>query len=431
LIDRVSHRHNLPAAEPYRPLDTARTADWLLGNLKRFRDHPVEAIIPVAHGAAIAGLRDGAPAFAPPDYEWAIPEDKLAAYRAARDPFSLTGSPALPGGLNLGSQLAYLETVLPDGLDRVILLPYAQYWAWLLSGVAVSEVTSLGCHTDLWDPAAGVFSPLAQRRGWAARFAPLAHAGEAIGTLRPDIARRTGLSPLVRVHAGLHDSNAALIAARAVAGPDDGERTVLATGTWFVAMRSSACVMDPALLPEARDCLVNVDVAGAPVPSARFMGGRELECLDVLIERPGLAGLDDVLASGAMALPSLVGGSGPFPDHRHRWIAEPTDVDARTTAAALYAALMEDASLDLIGARDTLIVEGRFAAAEIFVRALAALRPDTRVLAIAGEIDASFGALLLIAPEARPAVRPQPVEPLPADLQSYRARWRAALAASA
>jgi hypothetical protein len=34
--------------------------------------------------------------------------------------------------------------------------------------------------------------------------------------------------------------------------------------------------IDLTSLPEARDCLINVDVSGTPIPSSRFMGGREV-----------------------------------------------------------------------------------------------------------------------------------------------------------
>ncbi|MFY1005243.1 hypothetical protein ACNF5F_27930, partial [Escherichia coli] len=66
--------------------------------------------------------------------------------------------------------------------------PRAQYWAWFLTGNALSEVTSLGCHSDLWCPQEADFSPMARRLGWAERFAPLARAGDTVGTLRPEIA---------------------------------------------------------------------------------------------------------------------------------------------------------------------------------------------------------------------------------------------------
>jgi sugar (pentulose or hexulose) kinase len=420
-------RANAPAGDgPYTALDTAATAEWLVQSLAQFAGHPVEAIIPIAHGAAVAGIRGDVLAFAPPDYEWDLPRTE---YAAQRDRFALTGSPALPQGLNLGAQLHALEELLD--FKGVTLLPYAQYWAWLLSGVAVSEVTSLGCHSDLWVPGEAGFSPLAKRRGWAGRFAPLAKANDVIGTLTPELAALTGLPATTKVFAGLHDSNAALLAARGFAEIAEREATVLSTGTWFVAMRSPQQAVDLAALPEQRDCLVNVDVNGQPVPSARFMGGREIELLGERIEGPGLAGLGDVLVDHAMVLPSQVPGCGPFPASFGRWINRPEDPDTRRAAVALYAALMADTALDLIGAAGRLLIEGRFARSEVFVRALASLRPETQVYTAASEADVSFGALRLVWPDLAPAGGLTRVEPLDRDLTAYRAEWHEDIAAFA
>ena len=433
-LDRRTRPNVAQAADPYVPLDTAGVREWLVETLHSFAGHPVEAIVPVAHGAAVAGIRDGVLAFVPPDYEGELPANQLAAYRAGRDPFALTGSPALPAGLNLGAQLHRLEAL--GALEGAMLLPYAQYWAWWLSGVAVSEVSSLGCHSDLWSPVAGAFSPMAVARGWADKFAPLARAGEAIGTLRPELAARTGLPATARVYAGLHDSNAALLAARGFREIADREATVLSTGTWFIAMRLPAALIDTTTLPEARDCLVNVDVFGQPVPSARFMGGREIEAvigidtrrIDIVPDQPLLlAAVPPVLADGTMLLPTLAPGCGPFPDRTARWLAEPGDWYQRRAAMCLYAALVADASLDLIGSREVLLVEGRFAEAEVFVRALAALRPDTAVNTANAHNDVSFGALRLIAPGLTPQGELRRVAPLDGDLARYRDTWRTAI----
>ena len=204
-----------------------------------------------------------------------------------------------------------------------------------------------------------------------------------LGSITPAWAARTGLPPDVRVHAGLHDSNAALHAARGFPEIGDDEATILSTGTWFVAMRSpgSDAPVDIASLPEARDCLVNVDVRGRLVPSARFMGGREIELLTGIDTRrvdirpdqpaliaavPGVAGGDGdgaaVDGAGGRALPGACRAGGS---------SEPDDPHARRAAACLYAALVVDTMLDLIGTRERLLIEGRFAEAQVFVRALA------------------------------------------------------------
>lgn len=439
MLDRQV-RANVPLeVNGIRRLDAPATGKWLLETLARYADAPVRTIVPVGHGAGVVALVDGAMAFPPFDYEQALPQDMMAEYRAQRDAFALTGSPALPDGLNFGSQLWWKERLAPEAMARATLLPWAQYWAWFLTGNAVSEVTSLGCHSDLWCPQTADFSPMAKRLGWAERFAPLARAGDAVGTLRPEIAAQTGLSPDVQVLAGLHDSNAALLAARGFAEIADNEATVLSTGTWFIGMRLPASPVDTARLPETRDCLVNVDVHGRAVPSARFMGGREIETLieidtrrvDIKPDQPALlAAVPEVLARQRMILPTLMRGFGPYPEGRFEWLNRPEDWYERRAAACLYAALVADTSLDLIGSSERLLVEGRFAEAEVFVRALAALRPHTAVYTANAHNDVSFGALRLIDPALTPRGELVRVEPLDGDLDTYRNRWHAEIDAA-
>ena len=433
LLDRQV-RPNVACAEAgVARLDAQGIAGWLRGALAAYAGRGAEYIVPVGHGAGFAALVAGELAFAPLDYEANPPEPIISAYRAECAPFAQTGSPALPQGLNLGVQVAWAESLYPEAMAAATLVPWAQYWAWWLCGVAASEATSLGCHTDLWAPGAGDWSALARARGWSERFAPLARAGDVLGCLRPELAEATGLSPQIKVLAGLHDSNAALLAARGFAQIGGQEATVLSTGTWFIAMR---CPQGPApTLPEGRDCLVNVDAYGAPVPSARFMGGREIETLieidtrrvDITPDQPALlAAVLGVLAAGAMHLPTLTPGCGPFPAGQGCWLNPPGDWYARRAAACLYAALVADAALDLVGARGALLVEGRFAEAEVFVRALAALRPDTRVFVGSAHNDVSFGALRLIDPALAPEGHLRAVAPLEGDLAAYRQAWVAA-----
>lgn len=423
----------------YVALDAAGIESWLAETLRDFAAlAEVGAIIPVSHGAAAAIVRDGRLACPPLDYEEPVPAALRAEYDRLRDSFDETGSPALPDGLNLGAQLFRLQSLYPDLLaGEGIIMPWAQYWSWLLAGVAASEVTSLGCHTDLWRPAAAEPSGLARAQGWADRLAPLRRAGEVLGRLTPAWVARTGLPAEVEVHCGLHDSNAALLAARAFPDIAGAESTVLSTGTWFVAMRSPerASGVDITALDEARDCLVNVDAFGTPIPSARLMGGREIETLsgldtrrvDIRPDQPDLlAAAPGLVAGGAMVLPTFAPGFGPFPRGRGRWLDMPSDQVARRAAVCLYAALVVDASLELIGTRERLLIEGRFAEAELFVRALARLRPELDVFVSNAHNDVSFGALRLLLPDLPPPGGLVRVAPLEADLTDYRARWRRA-----
>lgn len=434
MLDRQVRPNAPVAVDGLLRHDLAGIGNWMLQALARYAGHPVRWIVPVSHGAGVVALLDGAVAFPPLDYEQRVPVEIMTAYRAQRDTFAITGSPALPDGLNLGSQLYWLDQLHPDCMSRATLLPYAQYWAWLLAGRAVSEVTSLGCHSDLWCPADADFSAMAKRRGWAARFAPVVGAADVVGTLGPAVAEQTGLSADVAVLAGLHDSNAALLAARGFVEIADREATVLSTGTWFIAMRLAKEATDLAALPEARDCLVNVDAFGQPVPSARFMGGREIETLieidtrrvDIKPDQPFiLAAVPQVVAQGRMILPTLAPGTGPFPDGTFRWINGPVDGYEIRAAACLYAALVADTALELIGARECILVEGRFAEAEVFVRALAALRPQTAIYTANADNDVSCGAIRLVNPGLKARGELVRVDPLDHDLSAYSSAWRA------
>jgi sugar (pentulose or hexulose) kinase len=419
----------------YHALDTADIELWIAATLKEFsRLGDICTLIPVGHGAGAAILRDGHLVCAPMDYEQCIPDEVQARYASLRDGFDATGSPRLPFGLNLGAQLHWLQELDPDVLQGdALILPWAQYWAWVLCGVAASEATSWGCHTDLWRPLESRPSSLAIARDWAPHFAPLRRAAEALGSLRPEWVARTGISADARVLCGIHDSNAALLAARGFSEIAEFESTVVSTGTWFLAMRSPAAAAEFPRLSEHRDNLINVDAYGKPIPSSRFMGGREIELLlhddglriDTSTDQTEqLAACAPVVRAGARVLPTLAPGVGPYPHARYRWDAKPPNSTERRAATALYAALVADTSLELIGACERILIEGRFADSQVFVRALASLRPDADLYISHAHNGVPYGALRLLMPRLPPPGELRRVEPLTIDLSNYRSAWR-------
>jgi sugar (pentulose or hexulose) kinase len=437
MIARETRLNQRVDAGAYAALDAVGIETWAAGVLRDFATKGrVTGIVPVAHGAALAILRDGKLACPPTDYEDPVPQAVRAAYELDRDAFALTGSPRLPDGLNCGIQLAWLETLHPGLVGPgATVVTWAQYWAWLFCGVAATELTSLGCHSDLWRPLEAQPSGLAARRGWAELFAPLRAAGDILGALTPAWAERTGLPAETKVYCGLHDSNAALLAARGFPEIAQHDFTVLSTGTWFVAMRSPvwSTDVDISALSETRDCLVNIDAYGLPIPSARFMGGREVEILSGVDTRridskpeqaDLLAAAPAVVSAGRGALPTFTPGVGPFPNGHGRWIDMPSDAIGRRAAVCLYAALVADAALDLIGARERILVEGRFAEAQVFVRALASLRPRDTIYVSNARHDVSYGALRLLDPRIEASSPLEKVRPLETDLRAYASQWR-------
>ena len=367
---------------------------FVLSGLQLAAARGVDAVSITTHGAACV-LVDDAGGLALPmlDYEHDGPESVAAEYEAVRPRFEETGSPKLPGGLNVGAQVFWLSRAFSAEFARVrYVLLLAQYWAFRLSGVAASEATSLGCHTDLWNPWAGGFSSLVSRMGWEGMLPPVRKAAEVLGPVLPEVAAATGLPAGTPVLCGIHDSNASLVPhlAEAPCG-------VLSTGTWMIVMALGGRAV---ALDASRDVLVNVNALGQPVPTARFMGGREMEeIMGGRIVQPLEDNLRGVLEARVMAMPSLHPGTGPFPGRRFGWVGDEPEGGVRMAAASFYAALMGAECLSLVGAEGPVIVEGAFGGNLAFLRMLATA--TGRVVRGAGQgAGTGLGAALLAGPLA-------------------------------
>jgi sugar (pentulose or hexulose) kinase len=185
----------------------------------------------------------------------------------------------------------------------------------------------------------------------------------------------------------------------------------------------------PVELDAARDVLVNVNALGQPVPTARFMGGREMEEITGgQIEEPSEDDLRSVLEGRVMAMPSLHPETGPFPGKRFGWVGEEPNGGARVTAASFYAALMGAECLSLIGAEGPVIVEGAFGGNAAFLRMLATA--TGRVVKGSGQgAGTGLGAALLagaLTAKADPAMEVLPEgDPF---WTGYVSAWREAVA---
>lgn len=413
---------------PYPHYDIERLWDFIIGALKGFAAAPgFDAISITTHGASAVLLdADGALALPVLDYEHTYPQAIQQAYGQLRPAFAETFSPRLSGGLNVGAQIHYQKSVFPEEFARVTaILTYPQYWALRLTGVVANEVTSLGCHTDLWNPTIGTYSSLVDTLGIRTLMAPVRSAFDALGPVLPALSANIGLAEPVPVYCGIHDSNASLLPHLV---ENEAPFAVVSTGTWVInfAVGGDLDHLDP-----RRDALANVDAYGRAVPSSRFMGGREFEILAAQIGTASPeaieAALETVIEKNLMLLPNVVEGSGPFPSRKMRWIGDASvNTAERLAAVNLYLALMTEACLGLIGAKGPIFVEGPFALNRTYLVALSALT-NTDVVALAGSTGTSQGAALLTG--IRPAATTEnvPVRTELPGLIRYRQTWREAL----
>lgn len=419
---------------PYPHFDIEGLWQWMLGEIgEAAQEYLISAISITTHGAAAALVNrhgEGAGLVLPVlDYEYTGIESCNPRYDRLRPEFTETYSPALPAGLNLGRQLYWQKQHYPEAFARATdILMYPQYWAWRLTGQNCSEVTSLGCHTDLWSPATADFSSLVENLRWRHLFPRVVPGWAELGCIRPEIGKLTGLPDSCRVFAGVHDSNASFLRYRLSCA--DKPFTVISTGTWSVLMASGTPL---AQLDANRDMLANVDVTGQPVACARFMGGREYAAVckragASVDEQYDKTELQKLIDAGTMALPDFSGGSGPFPGREGRLEGVvPTGCGA--ALASLYCALMLDYLLDQLDARGDIFIEGAFLKNPNLCALLAQLRGRQPVWLSADDTGTVQGCAAL-ANWSGGATRP-PVESAQATglerLGHYRQRWRRAL----
>lgn len=407
------------AGPPWPHFDVSAQRDFLLGGLRRLAaSHAIDCIAVTTHGACAALLDHKGNLAAPVmDYEFDGPDQMRQAYQALRPDFSETGSPALPIGLNLGAQLHYILASQPALRDRLsCIVTWPQYWGYLLTGQRCCDLSSLGCHTDLWNPHAGQWSSLVSKLGLTEAMAQPRRSAELLGTLSPDSQSELGLGA-IPVAVGIHDSNASLLPhLRSLAQPF----SVVSTGTWVISMAVGGDTRD---LDPARDTLINVDAFGAPVPSARFMGGREYA---VLSQGRALTCTKEdeasVLSKDLMLLPSVVADCGPFPNQHHEWTRPPANDGELAAALGYYLALMTSECLTNIHAEGPTVVEGPFAQNPQFLEMLATAT-GRKVQISSTRTGTAIGAAMLCAGDLAPAAPQATV--LPATrLRDYVLSWK-------
>lgn len=410
---------------PYPHYDTGELWDFVCDALAEFARHPgYHGISITTHGAS-AALIDGQGNLSLPviDYEYRYPSVIESAYDGLRPHFAQTFSPRLTAGLNLGAQIHYQKTAFADAFARTrTILTYPQYWAFRLTGVVANEATSLGCHTDLWDPQECRYSSLVDSLGIRSLMAPVRSAFDTLGETTAEVTAALHLSRPVPVFCGIHDSNASLLPHLRTHAPPF---SVVSTGTWVV---SFAVGGDLGRLDPKRDCLANVDAYGRAVPCSRFMGGREFERLATELgpfdPQAALAAMPKVVAREMMLLPNLAEGTGPFAGRKGQWVNNAsTTLDEHWAAACLYLALMSDTCLELIGARGPILVEGPFTGNPVYLSALRALI-GRDVLAMRGATGTSQGAALLAGTSIVLHEHVSAIIVDIADIETYRQTWR-------
>jgi sugar (pentulose or hexulose) kinase len=176
-----------------------------------------------------------------------------------------TSSPVL-GNLNSGMQLYRLKHQKPELFERIhYSLHLPQYMSYLVTGRAYSDITSIGCHTGLWNFPQNHYHEWIYREAINEKLANIFPSDQLMHSQWQGEALLTGV--------GLHDSSAALI-------PYLFHFTepfvLLSTGTWCIALNP---FNQSRLTYEElqQDCLCYMEYRGKPIKASRLFAGYEHE----------------------------------------------------------------------------------------------------------------------------------------------------------
>jgi sugar (pentulose or hexulose) kinase len=176
-----------------------------------------------------------------------------------------TASPVL-GNLNSGLQLYYLKYLKPALFDRIhYSLHLPQYMSLLVTGMPYSDITSIGCHTGMWNFPQNHYHEWLYREGINEKLASIFPSDQLIAT--------SWHGQPLPVGVGLHDSSAALIPY--LSGFSE-PFVLISTGTWCISLNpfnQSRLTVEEL----QQDCLCYMEYRGKPIKASRLFAGYEHE----------------------------------------------------------------------------------------------------------------------------------------------------------
>jgi sugar (pentulose or hexulose) kinase len=247
--------------------DLEKLTIWLSDSMNeaaKLKEYNIKAVNFSAYGASLVYIgEDGKPLTPLYNYLKPYPSELsgrlYTSYGGEEKYCKETASPVL-GSLNSGLQLYRLKQEQPKIYEQVkYALHLPQYLSFLLTGECYSDITSIGCHTSMWNFEKNRYHDWMEQEGLAAKLAPVVSS------------EKTTQINGYKVGIGLHDSSAALIPYLV----NFKEPFVLiSTGTWCISLNPFN--HSPLTAGELKqDCLCYIQYQGWPVKASRLFSGHE------------------------------------------------------------------------------------------------------------------------------------------------------------
>ncbi|RAV28129.1 FGGY-family carbohydrate kinase [Sinomicrobium soli] len=244
---------------------------WLKGVFDRILhsgEYRVRAINFSSYGASFVHLDETGNVLTPL-YNYTKPFPESVAdefYNTYGDALSVAAETASPreGMLNSGMQLYWLKKTRPEVFSKIkYSIHFPQYLSYLFTGVPLSDYTSIGCHTGLWDYEANDYHSWVYREEIDKKLPPIVPSETSLGM--------TYKRRKIKVGVGIHDSSAALLP---YILSEKKPFLLVSTGTWSISLNPFN--QEPLTREDIEyNCLNYMRTKGKRVKATRFFMGNE------------------------------------------------------------------------------------------------------------------------------------------------------------
>jgi len=310
-------------------------------------------------------------------------QESFYSHYGGENEFSRSAASPVLGSLNSGMQLYRLKYEQPEIFKRVVhVLHLPQYLSWLITGKFYTELTSIGCHTNLWN-----FDKQTYQQ-WLSE--------EGILTLLPEIVSSSSVVHVdykgknIAVGIGLHDSSSALIP---YLKQRETNFMLLSTGTWCISLNPFN--HSPLTEEELKnDCLCYLQSNGKPVKAARYFGGHIHQEFVQNIATHFSVSQDEILTYTFTDEEILELKKSDSVDYM-------TVIDAKSAYFIALQKLVKDQkkSIDWVlynADVDEIIVDGGFAQNKLFMQLLGFHFPEKEITASTMHQGSSLGAAMVL-----------------------------------
>lgn len=234
-------------------------------NAKQFK---VKAINFSTYGASFVHVdENGKPLTPLYNYTKPLPESVVDSffekYGPKEDFLQATGCADL-SMLNSGLQLYWLKTTKPEVFSKIkYSLHLPQYLSYIFTGIPLSEYTSIGCHTALWDYGKKDYHDWVYKEGIDKVLPPIVSTETSINM--------NYNGNRIKIGMGIHDSSAALLP---YVKSIRKKFVLVSTGTWSIVFNPFA-ENDFSNETYKKDTINYMRINGKPVKATRVFLGNE------------------------------------------------------------------------------------------------------------------------------------------------------------